>query len=135
MLPLLRNNLLLLLASGEGVGETRKVLWQYGYLEAGNKLGYKIPYSQNPCPAANDRESHLTDTKLMEFIEAKLTDFRSYNETVKKSIFEQAKQYLESKKFSAKTFGEYKSVWDPVRYFGRQKWGLYDTIFGSIGFL
>jgi hypothetical protein len=40
----------------------------------------------------------------MEFIEAKLTDFRSYNETVKKSIFE---QYRESKKFSAKTFGEY----------------------------
>jgi hypothetical protein len=103
----LRNNLLLLLASGEGVGETRKVLWQYGYLEAGNKLGYKIPYSQNPCPAANDRDSPLTDTKLMEFIEAKLTDFRSYNETVKKSIFEQAKQYRESKKFSAKTFGEY----------------------------
>lgn len=53
------------------------------------------------------RESHLTDTKLMEFIEAKLTDFRSYNETAKKSIFEQAKPYRESKKFSAKTFGEY----------------------------
>jgi hypothetical protein len=50
------------------------------------------------------RESPLTDTKLMEFIEANLTDFRSYNETEKKSIFEQAKQYLESKQFSAKTF-------------------------------
>jgi hypothetical protein len=43
----------------------------------------------------------------MEFIVANLTDFRSYNETVKKSIFEQVKQYCESKKFSAKTFGEY----------------------------
>ena len=53
------------------------------------------------------RESPLTDTKLMEFIEANLTDFRSYNETEKKSIFEQAKQYLESKQFSAKTFEEY----------------------------
>jgi hypothetical protein len=93
----------LLLASGE----TRKVLGQYGYLEAGNKLGYKIPHSQNPCPSTNDRESPLTDTKLMEFIEPKLTDFRSSNETVKKSIFERAKQYRESKKFSAKTFGEY----------------------------
>lgn len=49
----------------------------------------------------------LTDTKLMEFIVANPTDFKSYNETVKKSIFEQAKQYRESKKFSAKTFGEY----------------------------
>lgn len=48
------------------------------------------------------RESPLTDTKLMEFIEANLTDFRSYNETEKKSIFEQAKQYLESKQFSGK---------------------------------
>jgi len=53
------------------------------------------------------RENPLTDTKLMEFIEANLTDYRSYNETEKKSIFEQAKQYLESKQFSAKTFGEY----------------------------
>jgi hypothetical protein len=43
----------------------------------------------------------------MEFIEANLRDFRSYNETEKKSIFEQAKQYLESKQFSAKTFEEY----------------------------
>jgi hypothetical protein len=102
----LRNNLPLLLASGEVVGETRKVLGQYGYLEAGNKLGNKIPHSQNPCPAANDSQSPFTDTKLMDF-EAKLTDFRSYNETVKKSIFEQAKHYRESKKFSAKTFGEY----------------------------
>ena len=53
------------------------------------------------------RESPLTDTKLMEFIEANLTDFRSYNETEEKSIFEQAKQYLESEQFSAKTFEEY----------------------------
>jgi hypothetical protein len=53
------------------------------------------------------RESPLTDAKLMEFIEANLTDFRSYNETEEKSIFEQAKQYLESEQFSAKTFEEY----------------------------
>jgi hypothetical protein len=44
LLPLLRSNLILLLASGDVVGETRKVLGQYGYLEAGNKLHYKIPY-------------------------------------------------------------------------------------------
>lgn len=47
-------------------------------------------------------ESPLSDTKLMEFIRAKLTDFRSYNETVKKSIFEQAKQYRESRNFQQK---------------------------------
>ncbi|MFZ0894541.1 MAG: hypothetical protein WAZ77_08575 [Candidatus Nitrosopolaris sp.] len=40
----MRNNLLLLLASGEVVGETRKVLGQYAYLEAGNKLRHNIPY-------------------------------------------------------------------------------------------
>jgi hypothetical protein len=101
----LRNNLLLLLGSGEVVGETRKVLGQYGYLEAGNKLRYKIPFHVGMDGLM--RESPLTDTKLMEFIEANLRDFRSYNETEKKSIFEQAKQYLESKQFSAKTFEEY----------------------------
>jgi hypothetical protein len=80
-------------------------LGQYGYLEAGNKLHYEIPF-----PLGMDelmRENPLTDTKLMEFIEANLTDFRSYSETEKKSIFERAKQYPESKQFSAKTFEEY----------------------------
>jgi hypothetical protein len=81
------------------------------------------------------RESSLTDTKLMEFIEANLTDFRSYNETEKKSIFEQAKQYLESKQYSAKTFGEYSPCGTQSSILVDRNGGLYDTFFGSIGFL
>ncbi|MDQ6669078.1 MAG: hypothetical protein M3Y53_12765 [Thermoproteota archaeon] len=100
----MKNNLFLLLASGEVAGETRKVLGQYGYLDAGNKLCYKIPFHVGMDGLI--RESPLTDTK-MEFIEANLTDSRSCNETEKKSIFEQAKQYLESRQSSAKTFEEY----------------------------
>ncbi|MGB7954548.1 MAG: hypothetical protein WCF23_11260 [Candidatus Nitrosopolaris sp.] len=33
-----------MLASGEVVCDTRKVLGQYGFLEAGNKLGYNLPF-------------------------------------------------------------------------------------------
>jgi hypothetical protein len=65
-----------------------------------------------PFPVSMDglmRESPLTDTKLMVFIEANLTDFTSYSETENRSIFEQAeaKQSIESKQFSAKTFEVY----------------------------
>jgi hypothetical protein len=64
----LRNNVLLLLTFCEAVGKTRKVLGQYGYLEAGNKLSYKIPFPA--CMHELKRESPLTFTNPIEFIEA-----------------------------------------------------------------
>jgi hypothetical protein len=74
------------------------------------------------------RDNSLTDTKLMEFIEPNLTDFRSYSETEKKSIFERAKQYPKSRQFSAKTSEEY-SLHGAQSDIWEKKWGLSDTFF------
>ncbi|MFZ0514823.1 MAG: TlpA family protein disulfide reductase [Candidatus Nitrosopolaris sp.] len=98
-------NLKLLLTTGEVIGETRRVLGEYGRLATGNKIGYKIPF-----PVGMDtllKIGPLTDDNVMDFIEANIPDFRSYIEKDKESIYERAKQYLKLKQFSAKTFDEY----------------------------
>ena len=52
------DNLKLLLTTGEVIGETRKVLAEYGRLAPENKLSYKIPF---PVPCA----LNTTDTTLV----------------------------------------------------------------------
>ncbi|MDQ3884846.1 MAG: TlpA family protein disulfide reductase, partial [Thermoproteota archaeon] len=70
-------NLQKLVTTGEVVGETYHALSQYGRLRDGNKLPYNIPF-----PIAMDmlkKESYpLTDSKVMDFIESNIPDFRSY---------------------------------------------------------
>src|SRR5947208_17106643 len=78
------DNLKLLLTTGEVIGETRKVVAEYGHLAPGNKLGYKIPF-----PVGMDallKSGPLTDEKVMDFIEANMPGFRSYHEKDKESI-------------------------------------------------
>src|SRR5919198_3759985 len=98
-------NLKLLLATGQVIGEPSRVLGPYGLLRPGNKLGYNIPF-----PIGMDKLSTfgpLTHDKVMDFIEAHIPDFRSYTEKDKESIYTQVQQYLKRKQFSAKTFEEY----------------------------
>jgi len=98
------DNLKLLLTTGEVIGETRRVLAEYGRLAPGNKLGYKIPF-----PVGMDALmtfGPLTHEKVMDFIEANIPDFRSYIEKDRESIYAQVQHYLKRKQFSAKTFEE-----------------------------
>ncbi|HET6779962.1 MAG TPA: TlpA family protein disulfide reductase, partial [Nitrososphaera sp.] len=99
-------NLQRLITTGEVIGETYRALSQYGQLRGGNKLPYNIPF-----PIAMDmlkKDSRpLTDSKVMDFIEANLPDSRSYIEKDRQVVIERVKQYLGSKEFSAMTFEEY----------------------------
>src|SRR5919109_4842204 len=96
-------NLKLLLLTGEVIGETRKTLTQYGLLIGGNKLAYKIPF-----PVAMDflkKESIvLSESRIMDFIESNVPDFRSYSESNKSILIERVKNYLKTKQYSALTF-------------------------------
>ena len=97
-------NLKLLLATGEVIGAPRRVLAESGHLRPGNKLSYKIPF-----PIGMDTLltfGPLTHDKVIDFIEANITDFGSYIEKDKESIYAQVQQYLKRKQFSAKTFEE-----------------------------
>lgn len=126
-------NLKLLLTTGEVVGVPRRVLGEYGRLAPRNKLDYKIPF-----PVGMDtllKIGPLTDNKVMDFIEANIPDFRSYIEEDKQSMYERAKQYLELKQYSAKTFEEYGLRGTPSAILIDKKGVLRQTVFGSNGFL
>src|SRR5215212_5311024 len=100
------DNLKLLLLTGEVIGETRNALSQYGQLIEGNKLSYKIPF-----PIAMDslkKESAvLSESRIMDFVESNVPDFRSLSESNKLILIERVKNYLKTKQSSAQTFEEY----------------------------
>jgi hypothetical protein len=127
-------NLQRLVTTGEVIGESYRALSQYGQLRGGNKLPYNIPF-----PIAMDmlkKESGpLTDSKLMDFIEANLPDFRSYTEKDRQVVIERVKHYLKSKEFSAKTFEEYGLRGTPSAILVDRKGILRGTYFGSNGLL
>ena len=99
-------NLKLLLFMGQVIGETQKVLRQYGQLIEGNKLAYKIPF-----PVAMDslkKESAvLSESRIMDFVDSNVPDFRSLSESNKLILIERVKNYLKTKQRSAQTFEEY----------------------------
>jgi hypothetical protein len=127
-------NLQRLVTTGEVIGETYRALSQYGQLRDGNKLPYNIPF-----PIAMDilkKESGpLTESKVMDFIEANLPDFRSYTEKDRQVVVERVKHYLKSKEFSAKTFEEYALRGTPSAVLVDRKGILRGTYFGSNGLL
>jgi hypothetical protein len=127
-------NLQRLVTTGEVIGETYRALSQYGQLRDGNKLPYNIPF-----PIAMDilkKESGpLTESKVMDFIEANLPDFRSYTEKDRQVVVERVKYYLKSKEFSAKTFEEYALRGTPSAVLVDRKGILRGTYFGSNGLL
>jgi peroxiredoxin len=126
-------NLKLLLATGQVIGEPSRVLAQYGLLQLGNKLSYKIPF-----PVGMDKLfifGSLTQDKIMDFIEAHIPNFRSYSEKDRGSLYNQVQQYLKQKQFSAKTFEEYGLRGTPSTILIDKNGILQQTVFGSNGFL
>jgi hypothetical protein len=124
------SNLKMLVSTGEVIGETLKALQNYGHLLAGNKLPYAIPF-----PVAMDlvvKEPHpVTESRIKDFIEANVEGFRSYGEKEKLLIFNRAKQYLELKKYSAKTFEEYSLRGTPSTIIIDKKGILRHKVFGA----
>jgi len=127
-------NLQNLLSSGEIIGETYRAFSSTGQLRDNNKLPYRIPF-----PVAMDmlvkHSGPLTDSKIMDFIEANIPSFRSYIEKDRDLLIERVKQYLQSRQYSAKTFEEYALRGTPSTILIDRKGILRGTYFGSNGFL
>jgi hypothetical protein len=127
------DNLKLLLTTGEVIGAPSRILAESGRLRPGNKLSYKIPF-----PVGMDTLltfGPLTQDKVMDFIEANIPDFRSYNEKDRESIYAQVQHYLKRKQFSAKTFEEYGLGGTPSAILIDKNGVLRQTVFGSNGYL
>ena len=127
-------NLEKLVTTGEVIGETYRAMAQYGQLRDGNKLPYKIPFPVGMDLLKKESDS-LTESKIMDFIEANVPDLRSYSEKDRQVLIERVKQYMRSKEYSAKTFEGYALRGTPSSILVDRKGVLRSTFFGSNGVL
>ena len=126
-------NLQLLLETGETVGETKKMLNQYGESQ-GDKISYKIPY-----PVAMDslikQSGEASKEKMDSVIKNQIPNFDEQSEDYKKQIYDRVKDYFMSKEFSAETFEMYALPGTPSSILVDRKGVLRDITFGQNGLL
>ena len=126
-------NLQLLLETGETIGETKKMLSQYGKSEE-NKIPFKIPY-----PVAMDslikQSGEASKEKMDSLIKNQIPNFDEQSEDYKKQIYDRIKDYFSSKEFSAETFEMYSLQGTPSSILVDRKGILRDISFGQNGLL
>ena len=126
-------NLHLLLETGEVIGETKKMLSQYGELQ-GDKIPYKIPY-----PVAMDslikQSGEVTKEKMDSLIKNQNPNFDAQPENYKNQIYDRVKDYFMSKEYSAETFEMYSLQGTPSSILIDRKGILRDVSFGQNGLL
>ena len=128
------DNLKLLLSSGQVIGETFNALNQYGQLNDGNKLKYKIPFPVG-MDILRKNSSNFSDSHILGFIEANISNYNSYSESEKKLLFERIKTYLKNKKYSALTFDQYQLQGTPSAILIDRKGILRNVFFGANNYL
>ena len=126
-------NLHLLLETGEVIGETKKMLSQYGKLQ-GDKISYKIPF-----PVAMDslikQSGEVTKEKMDSLIKNQIPNFDAQPENYKNQIYDRVKDYFMSKEYSAETFEMYSLQGTPSSILIDRKGILRDVSFGQNGLL
>ena len=126
-------NLELLVETGKVVGETEKMLSQYGQLD-GDKITYKIPY-----PIAMDslikQSDDVTKEQMDSLIKKQIPDFDTQSEDYKNEIYDRVKNYFLSKEYSAETFEMYALPGTPSSILIDRKGILRDVSFGQNGSL
>lgn len=126
------DNLKRLVTTGEVVGETHRALSMYGQLKDGTKLPFKIPFPVG-MDLLKKETDQLTDSRIMDFIEANVPDFRSYSEKDRQVLIARVKEYLKHKEYSAKTFEEYAMRGTPTSLIIDKKGNLRHNLFGATG--
>ena len=126
-------NLKLLVETGKVVGETEKMLSQYGQLD-GDKITFKIPY-----PIAMDslikQSDDVTKEQMDSLIKKQIPDFDTQPENYKNEIYGRVKNYFLSKEYSAETFEMYALPGTPSSILIDRKGILRDVSFGQNGSL
>ena len=125
-------NLELLVNEGKVIGETKKALEQYGKLEEGDKLPYKIPFPLGMDTLVKESGSPSKE-KMLEFIKSQLPEFESQPDGYKSEIFARVEQYFRSKEYSAETFEKYALRGTPSTILVDRKGILRDVSFGQTG--
>lgn len=128
-----KENLDLLLKTGEVIGDTKEGLSQYGKL-VDSKLPYKIPFPVGMDSLIKET-GDINELRIKSFINKQIPDFDSQSEDYKNQIIHRVKEYLKSKEYSAETFEEYSLNGTPSTIVVDRKGILRDVSFGQNGAL
>ena len=128
-----KENLELLLKTGDVIGDTKEGLGQYGKLKDG-KLPYKIPFPVGMDSLIKET-GDINEMRIKNFINNQIPDFDSQPEDYKNQIIHRVKEYLKSKEYSAETFEEYSLNGTPSTIVVDRKGILRDVSFGQNGAL
>ena len=126
------DNLKMLLETGEVVGETKSALAQYGQLQEGSKLSFKIPF---PVGMDNLTKSsgEITQEKILAFIYPQRPEIDSQPEDYRNQIIQRVKDHMKSKEYSAETFENFSLQGTPSAILVDRKGILRDISFGQTG--
>lgn len=126
------NRLQGLLSSGELQGDPLTQLGKAGFLE-NNKLPYAIPFSVAMDKLVKN-DADVTETEINRFILSQLPDFHQteWNEERKQSIYQQAENHLNNKKYNALTFEMYRLQGTPSSILIDKNGILRQVSFGAI---
>ena len=128
-----KENLDLLLKTGEVIGDTKEGLSQSGKLNDG-KLPYKIPFPVGMDSLVKET-GDINEMRVKNFINKQIPDFDSQSEDYRNQIIHRVKEYLKSKEYSAETFEEYSLNGTPSTIVVDRKGILRDVSFGQNGAL
>ena len=126
-------NLKLLVETGKVVGETEKMLSQYGQLD-GDKITFKIPY-RIAMDYLIKQSDDVTKEQMDSLIKKQIPDFDTQPENYKNEIYGRVKNYFLSKEYSAETFEMYALPGTPSSILIDRKGILRDVSFGQNGSL
>ena len=126
------DNLKMLAETGEVVGETKSALSQYGQLQEGDKLSFKIPF-----PLGMDKltksSGEISQEKILEFIYPQIPNFDSQPEDYRNQIIQRVKDHMKTKEYSAETFENFSLKGTPSVILVDRKGILRDVSFGQTG--
>ena len=128
-----KENLELLLKTGEVIGDTKEELTQHGKLND-SKLPYKIPFPVGMDSLIKET-GDISKLRIKNFINKQIPDFDSQSEDYRNQIIHRVKEYLKSKEYSAETFEEYSLNGTPSTIVVDRKGILRDVSFGQNGAL
>jgi hypothetical protein len=128
-----KENLELLLKTGEVIGDTKEGLTQHGKLND-SKLPYKIPFPVGMDSLIKETDD-ISELRIKNFINKQIPDFDSQSEDYRNQIIHRVKEYLKSKEYSAETFEEYSLNGTPSTIVVDRKGILRDVSFGQNGAL
>ena len=126
-----KENLELLLKTGEVIGDTKEGLTQHGKLND-SKLPYKIPFPVGMDSLIKET-GDISKLRIKNFINKQIPDFDSQSEDYRNQIIHRVKEYLKSKEYSAETFEEYSLNGTPSTIVVDRKGILRDVSFGQNG--